>query len=382
MKYKSLYVLSLSLIFAITGCAKDPGSATVTLGEYELKNNHTDFQQQLVDITDEDDIDFFLENHKLELSSFSNSGSVPTNFTWTDITDNGARAKSFDVVFSESSDFSNSMIYHNGQVYNLKIQTKYYYKVVAHYKTLSFESDVGTFTTGGSAPRNLFIEGVENCRDLGGYSVLNNKKIKQGMIYRTAQFNYDHAKDNPVVSEPTGAGRDMLVNVLKIKSEIDVREKVDKKGNDETAGLTTSSPLGSSVKYINLPMRFGGSNIFTESINRESIKQFFEYLAVADNYPIAFHCVRGTDRTGALAYALGALCGMNTVDLLKDYVFSDFANIGSMIKVGNISGMSFYPNQIDESEGDNISEKAKNYLINRIGVSRETLNAVIDLLVE
>ena len=76
MKCKSLYVLTLSLVFAVTGCAKDPRSATVTLGEYELKNNHTDFQQQLVNIDDEDMIDLFLENHKYELSSFSNSGSA------------------------------------------------------------------------------------------------------------------------------------------------------------------------------------------------------------------------------------------------------------------------------------------------------------------
>ena len=149
----------------------------------------------------------------------------------------------------------------------------------------------------------------------------------------------------------------------------------------ETAGIT-SSPLGSSVNYVNLPMKYGGSNVIANEANKASFKSFLEYCADEDNYPIAFHCVRGTDRTGAMAYAIGALCGVSELDLMKDYLFSNFANINSAyLESKAITGAAFYIEQIRNSEGDTLSEKTKNYLISKTGVSLETLNSIISILV-
>ena len=206
------------------------------------------------------------------------------------------------------------------------------------------------------------------------------KTFKQGLIYRTAQFNYNKKDESAIPSAPSAKGKATLLKELKIKSEVDVRQR-DNKGKDETAGVR-SSPLGSSVKYQYLPMKFGGSNIFEEDDNDASIKSFFEYMAVESNYPIAFHCVRGTDRTGALAYAIGALCGVSYYYLLRDYLFSNFANIGGTVKESTLESPSYYAEGINNSEGSSMSEKAANYLKAKVGVGQETLESIKAILLK
>ena len=63
--------------------------------------------------------------------------------------------------------------------------------------------------------------------------------------------------------------------------------------------------------------------------------------------------------------------------------FSNFANIGgSAIRKKNINGTAFYPYGISIAEGDTMSEKAMNYLIDKVGVSKSTLEAVKNILIE
>lgn len=382
MKKSYLVLFPLVALFSLTSCVSDPNSAEVISKDVTEVSNHTTLQQGLMDAEMPGSYIFL---HDLELGTFSNSAPTPISFSWSVKTDNNAVAKNYQIYFSENEEFTSPIKYTvaglSFKAYNLKIRTKYYYKVIANYKTKSYESEVKSFTTSLTAPRNLYVDGVENVRDLGGYELENGKVLKQGLIYRTAQFNYDKSDEKAIKSKPTSKGLNTLLNELKIKTDVDVREKSNKSGKDETLGIK-SSPLGKSVNYIYLPMRYGGTNIFTNEMNTESIKSFFELCADSSNYPIAFHCVRGTDRTGALAYALGALCGMSEDDLMKDYLFSNFANIGSLLKENSISGTSFYPSGISNSSGDTISEKAMNYLMENVGVSRTTLEAIIENLTE
>ena len=221
---------------------------------------------------------------------------------------------------------------------------------------------------------------MENVRDLGGWYIGENKTFKQGMIYRTAQFNYG-GQLNSYVSKPSKEGKNTLLKELKIKTDIDLRRTIAFDDYDEVNGIK-SSPLGKSVKYVSCPMVYGNSNIFTRNSNVNSIKLFFNTLANPNNYPVAFHCMRGTDRTGALAYVIGALVGMSEDDLMLDYLFSDLANIGNPVKASTINGSEFFVQGIANSEGSSLSEKTKNYLVNTVGVEVSTLNTIIDILAE
>ena len=270
MKCKHLSSLFVLMVLSVTSCAKVPGDVKFKVNDPNSVEIHTEIQKGLIEATD---LDVWLNQHKYDLTTFSNSAPQGVEVSYEIKTDNGAKG-SYYVVTSETEDFSVSYSHpaeeNKASLYNLKLGTKYYYKVKAVYKTTVFESEVKCFVTNNIGPRNIYAEGVENVRDLGGYTLEDGRKIKQGLIYRTAQFNYDHGDESAIKSEPTGKGKDVLVYQLGIKSDIDVREKQTSSGKDETIGCN-SSPLGSGVKYVSLPMRFKNSNVLTNSVNTESV---------------------------------------------------------------------------------------------------------------
>ena len=73
-------------------------------------------------------------------------------------------------------------------VYNLKIATTYYWSVSAG----DVVSDVSSFSTADCQPRNIYCDGVTNMRDLGGWKTTDGKRVKQGLLYRSGQW------ENPV----------------------------------------------------------------------------------------------------------------------------------------------------------------------------------------
>ena len=362
-----------------------PTEVNFSVSEITKKNSHTELQENYAKTSDPDN--FFKDNYSKDnlfgRKNLSTPEGIEIKYT---ITDNGDARGKYEVVTSELEDFSNSYT-HEGRetstrLYNLKNNTTYFYKVKVTFGTSSFYSDVNSFKTENTTIRNIYVDGVENVRDLGGYVTESGKTFKQGLIYRTAQFNYDHSNKQAIKSEPTEAGKMVLLRQLGIKTEIDVREKATSSGKDETAGIT-SSPLGESVNYVNLPMKFGGTNVIANANNKDSFKSFLEYCSNENNYPIAFHCVRGTDRTGAMAYAIGALCGVSELDLMKDYLFSNFSNIDSLyLTTEEINGEGFYVQGIHNEVGESLSEKAANYLINNVGVDSAVLDSIKNILLE
>ena len=237
-----------------------------------------------------------------------------------------------------------------------------------------------------SGPRSLFVEGVENIRDIGGWGKFDNGVyktfIKQGMLYRSGRFNEDKA--DPVNVTITNNGLYEMNNHFKIKTEIDLRRIT----TNEVGSLTDESPLGDNVNYIQIPMAYGGNNILTfngklnndtaQYDNPAAIKQFFELLADENNYPIDFHCSIGKDRTGCMAYLIEGLLGFDQETMYRDYMFTNYADAG-MCKIADITDR--YGNTIDKYEkGDTLQEKVYYYLNEVIGVSLTDLKKIIDIL--
>lgn len=382
MKYKTLFVLASTFILA-TSCGENypvPGFVDLTVGSIPMSVSiHSQEQYDFIHV---ENIAEYIEVNYDSYGDESNSKPVPITFSWDETNDLDQQASNYHLTISESSDLSNPLVYITTEksidIYNLKINTKYYYRVSSnHYGTL-FNSEIDNFTIGDDAPRNIFIDGVENVRDLGGWNIGNEKIYKQGMIYRTAQFNYGGIV-NKYECAPTEEGKRVLRDELKIKTDIDLRRNIAFDDYDEVNGIT-SSPIG--AKYVAAPMIYGNKNIFTRAKNVPSIQLFFNTLADESNYPIAFHCTRGTDRTGALAYVLGALVGMSEKDLMLDYLFSDLANIGNPVKASIITADDFFIKGIADSEGSSLSEKTMNYLNTTCNIARSTLESIIDILTE
>lgn len=235
------------------------------------------------------------------------------------------------------------------------------------------------------SPRSLYVEGVENIRDLGGWGKIVDgvytPYMKQGMIYRSGRFNEDKA--DPVKVTVTSDGLYELKHHLRIKTEIDLR-----RSSTNEIGSLTSSPLGEDVNYYNLPMYYGGNNILTfkgtaskddyQYNNPAKIKEFFDILAVRDNYPIDFHCSIGKDRTGCMAYLIEGLLGFDQEIMYRDYMFTNYSQAGMCKLKDDIKDR--YGKTLDSYEGETLQEKVYNYLNNVIGVSKENLDTIINIL--
>ena len=383
---KKIIVLThLLLVGVLCSCDKPvPKQVTIELSDVSSPVSiHTAKQLEFINA---DDPDALVDADSVSYGRKSNSFPNKVKITWTETNDINQEANGYQFLINEKG--KDLVNYHLPNVKeieltNFKLETNYEYEVVSVHGSRDnypFGSDKKEFAVSDVAPRNLYIEGVENCRDLGGWDIGEGRVYKQGLIYRTAQFNYGGGL-NSYKSEPTESGLFELTSNLKIRTDIDLRKTVAFNDEDEVNGIT-SSPLGNDVNYVSCPMIYGNQNIFTVEENKPSIRLFFETLGQERNYPIAFHCMRGTDRTGALAYVLGALVGMNEKDLMLDYLFSDLANIGTPVRKSTISGQDFYIQGILESEGATLSEKTKNYLVNTVNVSKTLLNKIIDILTD
>lgn len=275
------------------------------------------------------------------------------------------------------------------ELYNLEFDKTYYWNVASEDEKIISETMSFVIPRTVNGPRNLKIDGVENVRDIGGWSHKDNEGklvpyMKQGMLYRSGRFNEDKATS--VTPSITEDGIYELAYHLGIKTEVDLRRT----GTNEVGSLTDQSVLGETVNYVQLPMIYEGQNILTyigtaprgsdtySYNNPGAIKSFFELLADVNNYPINFHCSIGKDRTGCLAYLVEALMGFDEETIYRDYMFTNFANAG-MCKLQD-DVLNRYGATLNEYHGDNLQEKTYNYLHEEIGLTEEILNSVISIL--
>lgn len=287
---------------------------------------------------------------------------------------------SYELQISTEKNFSDYVSYSTEEtsydVYNLQIATEYYWRVSATLENgQTSVSDVSTFTTTDIGPRNLYVDGITNVRDLGGWETADGSRVKQGMIYRCGRLNTsisDGIVVDKVEIEITQQGIEVMRDLLGVQSELDLRRT-----DNNEVGFLDYSPLGEEVEYYSCPMNWNVSNILTGNV--EMVKEIFEILADEDNYPVIYHCNIGTDRTGLFAYLINGLMGVAEEDLYRDYLFSNFGKIGgarslSGIKNSYIATIKGYP-------GETLSEKIYNCLED-LGVPAEHLDSVIDILTE
>ena len=285
-------------------------------------------------------------------------------FTW-----NGGE-KPFSVYLSEREDYSDSHIYNTDEqkisFINLKIDTKYYFKVISGENIIREDS----FLTDNEIIRNMYVSGVTNVRDIGGYKV-SEGTTKQGLIFRTGRLN-ENGTATPT-DKITTKGKQTMLNEMKVKSEIDLR-LVD---NNEVGGLKEGiGVLGDTVHYYQCPMDYNQS--FESEINTKALKKVFEILGNSENYPTFFHCSIGTDRTGYVAWVINASLGVNEGYLGRDYLFSNFGNIGGKRTINSIQNN--YVKVINNIPGLNLKEKVTTYLLNK-GITKTQIDTLRSMMI-
>ncbi len=315
------------------------------------------------------------------------------------------------------------------EIANLLINRKYQWRV----KDAEGVAE-STFSTEDIAPRVIDVSRIPNLRDLGGRVGLNGRRVKQGMIYRSAGLNDNakttflsvkqiekaradgtleqvlagttdmdyrptdvkaylkkidyHVKKSGGVPERYGkrlllregskpgrarltpATRAYMTETLGIKTDIDLRTAA------ECYGMT-ESPLGPDVKWVHVSSSaYGG---MSEERARDSFKKVFKVFLDEANYPIDFHCIAGADRTGAVGFILNGLLGVCEEELYRDWEFTAFCT--SNLNFTQKDRFDHLVKVFDKYPGDTVNARIEAYVLS-LGFTKDDIAKFRGIMLE
>ena len=277
------------------------------------------------------------------------------------------KASSYTVELSVNSDMTSAEKLTTKDTYitltNLFVATKYYWRVTAKLSDgKKIASGVYNFTT-EATPRAIFILGVSNTRDIGGYMTESGKRVKQGMVYRAGYLDM-------IVPE----GIDTAIKEYGIRTDLDLR-----RSGEGTAG--TRSPLGTGVKYMNIQ----GAQYINSSyginllVGQEMLLKELKVFADKKNYPIIVHCSVGRDRTGTICFLLNALLGVSKDDLFLDYELTFLSERGCVDKAPAANMIKTFTTLYDYianyKKGGTLSQNTEQFMLD-IGLTADEISAI------
>lgn len=278
------------------------------------------------------------------------------------------RGDATELILSEDKEFSEDVSYNvEGNEYKirgLKANTVYYWKV----KNENTESEVSYFRTEDTV-RTVFIEGVTNSRDLGNWPVYDEDgveigRMKQGVLYRTA-----------APEKISTDGKVYMQQELKIKTELDLR-----------AATEITGRYFGNINYINISAPQYAENGIFDGRQTETMRDILTVFADEENYPIAFHCAVGRDRTGTLAFLLGGLCGMSKDDLCREYDLSFFAATENIVRFPVTMHENCFDKLLNRMSSYRDPNKSLAYNIEQymldVGVTEESIDKIQNNLIE
>ena len=148
-------------------------------------------------------------------------------------------------------------------------------------------------------PEDIFIDGVENVRDMGGITNLTGETIKEGLVYRSAKL--EHATSEAV---------NEIKNNLGIKTDLDLRGIGE--GSDNPLNLKNYYRNPSPYEYTGGVSNWISIELTGEYSLAPSFGNAIKVLANPNNYPVIYHSTFGRDRAGFMGICLDYLCGIDT----------------------------------------------------------------------
>lgn len=160
---------------------------------------------------------------------------------------------------------------------------------------------------------------LRNLRDLGGLRTADGRRVRHGVVYRSA---------TPTFLDAAQVGR--LAERLGIRSRVDLRSRSE-------VAETANPHLEALARVVHhLPIRAGGAWRHRPELDdpgarvaghyarylehsAESVTGFVRLVADPEQTPVLVHCAAGKDRTGvALAVLLSAV-GVTREEIVADY---------------------------------------------------------------
>ena len=112
---------------------------------------------------------------------------------------------------------------------------------------------------------------------------------------------------------------------------------------------------------------------------REAFARVFRVFLDEKNYPVVFHCIAGQDRTGAVAFILNALLGVEEDELYRDWEATGFWNKNHWFNHrlrfnGLVRAFDKYP-------GKTIHERVEQYVLS-LGFTKADLDRFRAIMLE
>lgn len=259
-------------------------------------------------------------------------------------------------------------------VANLELARRYVWRV-----SCGGESCEGSFVTADTPPRLLRADGVRNFRDIGGWKGLGGRRVRQDMIFRSAGLRASARKKGdsffdvkylPGKQRISGRGISTLREDFRVRTDLELRRQ------RETMCMT-SSVLGSDVKWVCEPLV---AYDFIDNVERgrKPFAKIFRLFLDPANYPVLFHCSGGRDRTGTLAFLLGALLGVSEADLCRDWEATVFSETSVAFGSSRIRGLVDYLKGLG---GGNVSAGAERYALSS-GITADEISCFRRVMLE
>lgn len=179
--------------------------------------------------------------------------------------------------------------------------------------------------------RVVLLKAVHNFRDYGGYPIAGGKRLRKGVLFRSAQ----HADATP--------------EDLRRIGELSLTTVIDLRGNHEREmhpcprpegfiaevlfhdGETAEMPPHLQAKLAGLDstgMRSATAEIYRRLPMRESLlgmfRRYFDALSTRDGASLV-HCLAGKDRTGIAVALFHHSVGVHHDDMMEDYLLTNTA---------------------------------------------------------
>ncbi len=174
----------------------------------------------------------------------------------------------------------------------------------------------------------------------------------------------------PGASRINDANRSLWLDTLGIRTDIDLRSEGEVRGME-------GSPLGPTVAWVNVSSSaYAGMQ---EERGRIPFSKVFRVFLDPANYPIDFHCIAGQDRTGAVAFILNALLGVEEEELWLDWEATAFWNPSPHFNHAKL--FDHLVRGFDRWPGDTIRERVEAY-VRSIGFTDDDIAIFRGILLE
>ncbi len=216
-------------------------------------------------------------------------------------------------------------------------------------KDESSEDETDTYKNDVTAEnQTLGLEGVENARQIGGYYTTDGKKVKDGVLLRSAKLAAATEEDLTKLKETYN-----LTTVIDFRTtdeiaaapdpEIDGVENVqirilDESVEDDTmaviAGIyaETDDPALAMLEMYRKGILSDDmyTKMFESDYTKKAYRKFFDQLLAQEDGAVLWHCTGGKDRAGTAAVLMLTVLGVDKETVLADFALTNDFNKASI----------------------------------------------------